>query len=129
MLIILAALYASASATLAAASGGAKPGVVKACGYMTNSAGGSNVEYIRFFDPAAPGSKGSFVFSGPGVTETKHLILNSKGLALTSFPVATAGSETIGVTLATKPATKGVFHFALSPVATDVASRVGCTPR
>lgn len=107
----------------------AKMGVVKACGYMTSSAGGSATEYIRIADTAAPGTKGTFLFAGAGARERKQLTLNNKGIAITSFPVLTAGSETISVTLATTPATKGTFHFALRPVASDVASRIGCTPR
>jgi hypothetical protein len=80
-------------------------------------------------NPAAPGIKRTFVFSGAGVKEMRHLSLNVKGLALTSFPVVSAGSEAIAVTLATTPRTKGTFHFALNSVASDIASKIGCTPR
>ena len=127
-LLMLAAFAASAPA-LGAAKGAAEVSTVKACGYMLSSAGGATVEYIRISDVAAPGMKGTFVFSGPGVSERKHLALNNKGLALTSFPVATPGTETLSVTLATRPATVGTFHFTLHPVASDIASKVGCTPR
>lgn len=124
----LAALCLSGSA-LAVAHTIAKAGVVKACGYMTSSAGGSTVEYIRIADTAAPGARGAFMFTGAGVEERKQLTLNNKGIAITSFPVLSAGSETISVTLATKSETVGTFHFALHPVPSDIASRIGCTPR
>jgi hypothetical protein len=127
-LAVVVGLYLSAVA-LGAVHATAKGGVVKACGYMTSSAGGSTTEYIRIADSAAPGIRGTFLFSATGARERKDLTLNNKGIAITSFPVLNAGSETISVTLATSPATKGTFHFALRPVASDIASRIGCTPR
>lgn len=48
----LGAMCLSASAL--AAGHAAMPGPVKACGYMTSSAGGSPIEYIRFAQHPAP---------------------------------------------------------------------------
>jgi hypothetical protein len=103
-------------------------GTIKACGYQS-TAGGSQLEMIKVVDTHAVGVKGTFLFSGPGVTETKRLMIGKKGIALISFPVTQPGTETIVVHLPTKPATSGTFHFTLHPLTTDQAAPNGCTPR
>lgn len=131
-LLVLATVLSASTAAAGASvsrSAGVTRSLVKACGYMISSGGGATVEFVRIADAAAAGARGTFLFRGPGASETKQLVLNTKGLALMSFPVTRAGTETIAVTLATRPATRGTFHFTLDPVASDVAAQQGCTPR
>jgi len=133
LLFLAAVLVASAMAAGASAAtrthDALQVSTVKACGYMISSAGGSSTEMIKIVDASAVGLKGTFVFSGPGITETKHLLVGKKGIVQISFPVANPGTETITVHLPTKPATSGTFHFTLKPMTTDQAATNGCTPR
>jgi hypothetical protein len=96
---------------------------------MVQLAGGTASEFIRVKDPSAPGTRGTLVFKGADGNRTAHIKLNRNGLAVTSFPVTHRGSETMSVTIATTPVTKQTFHFALRPVASDAAGKIGCTPR
>jgi hypothetical protein len=127
---LVASVAVVVTASAAASQGLAKTAsALKACGYMTSTAGGSSIENIKFSDTKASGTKGTFVFKGPGVAETKHLTFAKSGLAFTSFAVAAPGTEMIKVSVATKPMTVATFHFTLQPTTGDVASKVGCTPR
>ncbi len=125
---LLGAIVAALLAGAAMAST-AKPSSVKACGYYMDTSGGAGLENIRVMDRAAAGSTGTLVFKARGVSETKSLKLGTSGVALVSFPVISAGTETIAVHLRTAPPTSGMFHFRLAPLATDVAAPDGCTPR
>ena len=129
--LALMACMAGALPVLAWASAGAstKVGSLKACGFMTSTAGGSSFENIKFVDTKAAGVEGTFVFEGTGVNETKRLTMTKNGIAFTSFAVPGPGTEMIKVKLATKPATLGTFHFTLLPTTGDVASKIGCKPR
>jgi hypothetical protein len=127
--VALLALCCATTGLAASSAMAARAGAVKACGYMVQTAGGTATEFIRVLDPAAPGARGTLAFKGIDAKRTSHVTLNNKGLALTSFPVAHPGSETMTVTLATKPATTRTFHFTLRPVASDAAAKRGCTPK
>lgn len=126
-LIGLAALTAAVFVCTATGST-AKASLLKACGYMTTD-GGASVENIKVVDRDAAGARGTFVFSAPGVVETKQLKLGSGGTALLSFPVTSPETTMIAIHLPTAPATSETFHFTLRPLPSDQAASNGCKPR
>ena len=126
VMLVAGALSTSAESSVGSAT---KASALKACGYMTSTAGGSSIENIKFLDTKAAGAKGILIFKGTSVNETKRLTLAKNGIAFTSFVVTSPGTQMIKVTLATKPATVRTFHFTLQPTTGDVASKSGCTPR
>ena len=76
----------------------AKASALKACGYMTSTAGGSSIENIKFLDTKAAGAKGIFIFKGTSVNETKRLTLAKNGIAFTSFVVTSWDTDDQGDT-------------------------------